>query len=127
MGICERNEPFPNYTGMLAWRLQQVQVEWAQLPPGPLLQRFCRFMRIVGHMLEDSGHLAEVMGEEIDYTSRQEGEEPDETGHMQAPGFPQNSWLGSGGEVRRRELPSQKIPRCRTKNLIKNTGTRQRL
>ena len=55
--MCERNEPFPDYPGGSAWRLQQVQVEWAQLPPGPLLQRFGHFMRTVGHMLEDLGHL----------------------------------------------------------------------
>ena len=46
-----------------------MQVEWAGLPSGQLLQPFGHFMRIVGHVLEDLGHLAEVMGEEITYTS----------------------------------------------------------
>ena len=69
MGICEKYEPLPPYPGLAAWRLQQIQVDRAQLPPGQFLQRFGHFMRITGHMLEDLGHLAEVVGEEVDFNS----------------------------------------------------------
>ena len=74
--VCESswgffvNEPLPPYPGLSAWRLQQIQVEWAQLPPGQLLQRFGHFTHITGHMLEDLGHLAEVVGEEVDFNSQ---------------------------------------------------------
>ena len=67
-----RPEPTPIYPWLSAWRLQQAQVEWVSLEPGELLQRFGHFMRIVGNMLEDLGHLAEVMGEEITYISKTE-------------------------------------------------------
>ena len=45
-------------------------------------------MRIIGHILDNLGHLAEVVGKEIDYNSRTEEGELDETSHMQAPGRP---------------------------------------
>ena len=55
-----------------------MQLEWTELSAGELLQRFGSFHAHHGawHMLEDVGHLAEVIGEEFVRYSHEEGNNP---------------------------------------------------